>query len=322
MTPPQSQPVLEITELTKTYPVGLFSRQRRMALDALTLSLAPGELLGYLGPNGSGKTTTLKILNGLLSPDAGEILVLGRPLADRSWRFRAGYLPEHPYLYDYLTAREYLDYVGRLFGMPAPARRERTRHLLALVGLERSADVALRRFSKGMIQRAGLAQALSRQSRFAEAEAEYRQLLDQQRSILGVDNPDTLETMHNLANMYLAQGNYGEAEKLFRETLQVEQRVLGPEHPDTANAMTTLANTIRFDDLRSAEAEKLYRKSLEIELRVLGPDHPYTTRTQEGLANVLSAENRYAEAETLLRQILIVRQRLLNLAHIIHRNEE
>jgi ABC-2 type transport system ATP-binding protein len=81
-------------------------------------------------------------------------------LEDRQWRFRVGYLPENPYLYDYLSPREYLDYVGRLFGLAAPARRERVERLLALVGLERSADLALRRFSKGMIQRAGLAQAL------------------------------------------------------------------------------------------------------------------------------------------------------------------
>jgi ABC-2 type transport system ATP-binding protein len=86
--------------------------------------------------------------------------VLGLPLQDRAWRFRVGFLPEHPYLYDYLTPREYLDYVGRLFGLSARERRERTGRLLALVGLERSADVAVRRFSKGMVQRAGLAQAL------------------------------------------------------------------------------------------------------------------------------------------------------------------
>ena len=78
-----------------------------------------GEVFGYLGPNGSGKTTTLKILTGLIAPDAGEVTVLGLPLADRRWRFRAGYLPENPYLYDYLSPREYLDYVGRLFGLAA-----------------------------------------------------------------------------------------------------------------------------------------------------------------------------------------------------------
>jgi len=160
MTEPNSASAVSITGLDKSYRVGHVFQKRKPVLHGLTFEVQQGEVFGYLGPNGSGKTTTLKILNGLLFPDAGEILVLGRPLADRAWRFRAGYLPEHPYLYDYLTAREYLDYMGRLFGMEAPARRERARQLLALVGLERSADVALRRFSKGMVQRAGLAQAL------------------------------------------------------------------------------------------------------------------------------------------------------------------
>ena len=160
MTEPTSASAVSITGLQKSYRIGHVFQKRKRVLHDLTFEVQRGEVFGYLGPNGSGKTTTLKILARLLFPDAGEVRVLGRPLADPSWRFRAGYLPEHPYLYDYLTAREYLDYVGRLFGMAAPARSERSRQLLALVGLERSADVALRRFSKGMVQRAGLAQAL------------------------------------------------------------------------------------------------------------------------------------------------------------------
>ncbi len=117
-------------------------------------------MFGYLGPNGSGKTTTLKLLTGLLFPDSGEASILGYPLTDRAWRFRMGYLPEHPYLYDYLTAEEYLDYVGRLFGLSRAVRRERSHTLLSLVGLSHAARVPLRRYSKGMVQRAGLAQAL------------------------------------------------------------------------------------------------------------------------------------------------------------------
>jgi ABC-2 type transport system ATP-binding protein len=146
--------------LTKSYRTGHVIQGRRLALQDLDLEVRRGEILGYVGPNGSGKTTTLKLLTGLLRPDRGEVTILGEPLSSRAWRFRAGYQPEHPYLYDYLTPAEYLDYVGRLFGMPRARRRERTRELLALVGLERSADVPLRRFSKGMVQRAGLAQAL------------------------------------------------------------------------------------------------------------------------------------------------------------------
>jgi ABC-2 type transport system ATP-binding protein len=152
---------LEIRSLSKSYQVGhLFARRARPVLTDLSFDVARGEVFGYLGPNGSGKTTTLKVLMGLLRPDKGSVKILGRPLADRSWRFQVGYLPEHPYLYDYLTPREYLDYVGRLFGLAAEVRHARSAELLKLVGLSRAADLPMRRFSKGMVQRAGLAQAL------------------------------------------------------------------------------------------------------------------------------------------------------------------
>jgi ABC-2 type transport system ATP-binding protein len=153
-------PAVQATKLTKSYRVGFLGRQRRLALEGLDLTIPRGEVFGYLGPNGSGKTTTLKILMGLVRADSGEARVLGLPLSDRDWRHRIGYLPEHPYLYDYLTPLEYLDYVGRLFGMSAEARRSRARELLELLGLSASAELPMRRFSKGMVQRAGLAQAL------------------------------------------------------------------------------------------------------------------------------------------------------------------
>jgi ABC-2 type transport system ATP-binding protein len=152
--------VLVTRGLCKSYRTGHIIQGRRPALVDLDLELLRGEILGYVGANGSGKTTTFKIFMGLLKPDRGEVSILGQPLVSRVWRQRAGYLPEHPYLYDYLTAAEYLDYCGRLFGLARATRRERTRELLSLVGLERSADVPMRRFSKGMLQRAGLAQAL------------------------------------------------------------------------------------------------------------------------------------------------------------------
>jgi len=160
MAAPSSDAPLVVRGLTKAYRVGHVFQKRRLALVDLDLDLAAGEILGYVGPNGSGKTTTLKLLTGLLHPDRGAAWVFGEPLASRAWRHRVGYLPEHPYLYDYLTPAEYLDYVGRLFGLRAGLRRERTRELLSLVGLERAADQAMRRFSKGMVQRAGIAQAL------------------------------------------------------------------------------------------------------------------------------------------------------------------
>jgi ABC-2 type transport system ATP-binding protein len=161
VTAPSPELAIEVRGLSKSYATGhLFWRRRHEALIGLDLRVERGEVFGYLGPNGSGKTTTLKLLTGLLFPDSGEASILGRPWADRSWRFEVGYLPEHPYLYDYLTAEEYLDYVGRLFGQSRALRRDRSRALLSLVGLSRSARVPLRRYSKGMVQRAGLAQAL------------------------------------------------------------------------------------------------------------------------------------------------------------------
>ena len=158
--PAEPAPALELRGLTKSYRVGHIRQKLRPVLKGVDLTVRRAEIFGYLGPNGCGKTTTLKILMGLLRPDAGGATILGLPLADRAWRDRVGYLPENPYLYDYLTAREYLEYVGRLFGMSAADRRARATKLLARVGLAGAADVALRRFSKGMLQRVGLAQAL------------------------------------------------------------------------------------------------------------------------------------------------------------------
>lgn len=152
--------VIDIRDVSKSFRTGHLRAVYRPALTGLTFSVARGETFGYLGPNGSGKTTTLKILIGLLFPDRGSASILGHPLESREWRYRTGYQPEHPYFYDYLTAAEYLSYAGQLFGMDARARKDRIGALLKLVDLERAADVPLRRFSKGMTQRLGLAQAL------------------------------------------------------------------------------------------------------------------------------------------------------------------
>ena len=160
MTDPSPDLAVETTSLTKSYRIGHLRPRRHPALHDLTLAVPRGEIFGYLGPNGSGKTTTLKILMGLVFADTGSARLLGREVADRRCRERVGYLPEHPYLYDYLTPAEYLDYVGRLFGMDKASRRARAGELLERVGLTAAARTPLRRFSKGMLQRIGLAQAL------------------------------------------------------------------------------------------------------------------------------------------------------------------
>ena len=158
--PREDEPAIDVRDLTKSFRTGHLRGVYRTALEGLTFSVARGETFGYLGPNGSGKTTTLKILIGLLFPDRGSATILGHPLSSPAWRYKVGYQPEHPYFYDYLTPAEYLDYAGRLFGMERGARKARIAELLKLVNLEPAADLSLRRFSKGMTQRLGLAQAL------------------------------------------------------------------------------------------------------------------------------------------------------------------
>jgi ABC-2 type transport system ATP-binding protein len=151
---------VETLDLTKDYFVGFFRRRPKRALDGLSLRVEPGEVFGLLGPNGAGKSTTLKILLRLVFPTSGTARILGRELHDVSMHARIGYLPENPYFYDHLTPREFLNYAGELFGLGSAERRGRVERLLERVGLTDSRDVSLRKFSKGMVQRVGIAQAL------------------------------------------------------------------------------------------------------------------------------------------------------------------
>ena len=154
-------PIVEIEQLTKDYEVGFWRKRKVRALDGLSLHVNEGEIFGFLGANGAGKTTTLKLLMRLMFPTGGNARILGRDIADLAMHSQIGYLPENPYFYDYLTAREFLDYCGQLFGSAKPARKQRTAELLERVHLDtKSWDVQLRKFSKGMLQRVGLAQAL------------------------------------------------------------------------------------------------------------------------------------------------------------------
>src|SRR4029078_7478424 len=153
--------VVEITNLTKDYEVGFWRKRKVRALDGLSLSIDHGEVFGFLGANGAGKTTTLKLLMRLIFPTTGSARILGHDIGDVSMHQRIGYLPENPYFYDYLTAREFLEYCAELFGFSAAERRKRAADLLARVKLdEKRWDTQLRKFSKGMLQRVGLAQSL------------------------------------------------------------------------------------------------------------------------------------------------------------------
>jgi ABC-2 type transport system ATP-binding protein len=155
-----SSRALSTDKLTKDYAVGFWRKRPYRALDSLTLDVEKGEVFGFLGPNGAGKTTTLKLLMRLVFPTAGRAELLDRPIGDLSVKRRIGYLAENPYFYDHLTAEELLDYFAGLFGMHAAERRARASRLLDEVGIGAERRLQLRKFSKGMLQRVGIAQAL------------------------------------------------------------------------------------------------------------------------------------------------------------------
>ena len=151
---------LETENLTKDYAVGFWRPRPYRALDSLSLQVERNEVFGFLGPNGAGKTTTLKLLTELIYPTSGRISVLGKAPGHPDVRRRVGYLPEAPYFYDYLSAEELLNYFAGLFGLRGAARTTRVSNLLDRVGIAGERRLPLRKFSKGMLQRVGLAQAL------------------------------------------------------------------------------------------------------------------------------------------------------------------
>jgi len=154
-----SDHAIEIRDLSKYFRTPMTQR-RISVLQGIDLTIARGEIFGFLGPNGAGKTTTIKILNNLVFPTSGCAFIFGRPTSDMQVRNRLGYLPEHPYFYPHLTGSELLDFCCRIFGLKRADRRERITHLLSRVGLQGAGDVLVAKYSKGMVQRLGLAQAL------------------------------------------------------------------------------------------------------------------------------------------------------------------
>jgi len=150
---------IDVRDLRKTYRTP-FARRKVEALRGVTLAVERGHIFGFVGPNGAGKTTLIRTLMGLIRPTGGSATILGQKIPSRAARFKVGFLPESPYFYDYLTVAELLDLAGRLFGIPAEARKKRADELIVRVGLDRARGQSLKKFSKGMLQRAGLAQAL------------------------------------------------------------------------------------------------------------------------------------------------------------------
>ena len=155
---------ISIQNLTKVYPIP-FRRERITAVDNLSLDVEPGQVYGLLGPNGSGKSTTMKIVLGLVTPTAGGTKIFGRDSRAVESREEVGFLPENPYFYKFLTGQEALHFYGKICGIRGAALRERASELLNLVGLESARDRRLGGYSKGMLQRIGLAQALIQQPR-------------------------------------------------------------------------------------------------------------------------------------------------------------
>ncbi len=151
--------VLKIEDLHKSFKLGFIPRRKKI-LKGISLTVEKSEIFGYLGPNGAGKTTTIKCILGLIFPQKGKIEIFGHPHLSLQAKEHIGYLPENPYFYDYLTASEFLHFYSRLFQMKRKEKEERIRSLIRLVGLEKAAGVQLRKYSRGMLQRVGLAQAL------------------------------------------------------------------------------------------------------------------------------------------------------------------
>jgi ABC-2 type transport system ATP-binding protein len=151
---------IDIENLTKDYPYGFLQLKKKRSLEGLTMQVQTGEVFGFLGPNGAGKSTTIKLLMRLIFPTAGSARILGKPISDIGMHKDIGYLPEQPYFYDYLTAAEVLDYFARFHDFGAAERGERVERMLKKVGLESAGRIQLRKYSKGMLQRVGLAQAI------------------------------------------------------------------------------------------------------------------------------------------------------------------
>ena len=154
------EPAIVTENLSKEYPHGFLHLKKKTSLEGLTMQVEDREVFGFLGPNGAGKSTTIKLLMGIIFPTAGSAQILGKPVSDVSMHRDIGYLPEQPYFYDYLTAAEVLDYFARFHGFSAAERGERVQKMLKKVGLETAGKIQLRKYSKGMLQRVGLAQAI------------------------------------------------------------------------------------------------------------------------------------------------------------------
>ena len=280
------QVVVETRNLSKIYR-DFWGRQKVRALKALDLEVRRGEIFGLLGPNGSGKTTTIKLLLGLLFPTSGEALVFNRPATDVTKNERIGYLPEESYLYRFLNAEETLDFYGRLFDMPASVRKQRTQELIDMVGLRWAKRRQLREYSKGMTRRIGLAQALINDPELIvldeptsgldpigtrEIKDLILKLRDQGKTVLLCSHllPDVQDVCDRIAILY-----QGELKELGRVDTLLKMR-------DVTEIRTTA-----LDDAAKAEIEAVVRRHQGSVLKI---DNPTTTLEELFLGIVRESE--------------------------------
>jgi ABC-2 type transport system ATP-binding protein len=155
----ENPPILDVIHISKSFRLGFFLKKVKV-LEDVSFKVFPGEIVGFLGPNGAGKTTTIRIINGIIFPGGGSIRIFDQEYMKISVKKRIGFLPEDPYFYHYLTGREFLDFYCQLFGYNTSQRKNRIKELLKLVGMESKADLQMRKYSRGMLQRLGMAQAL------------------------------------------------------------------------------------------------------------------------------------------------------------------
>ena len=273
---------LEVHDLRKCYWGHLRLRRCRV-LDGLSLSVRRGEIFGLLGQNGAGKTTVIKIILGLIFADSGSVRILGRKNTMAAVRQRIGFLPENPYFYEYLTAREFLDYCGRLFGYSAEERRQRIEEILARVRMSDRADIQLRKFSKGMVQRIGLAQALINDPDFV--------ILDEPMS--GLDPIGRREFRDIILSLrergktvFFSSHILADAEALCDRIAIVREGVVGAE----GRLEDLLRPTVRFWEVTFSGPpwERLAAPAGEV-IAVRGPETLARIHSEEGLAAALEA---------------------------------
>lgn len=252
---------IETENLTKDYPCGFLNLKKKRSLEGLTMEVPEGQVFGFLGPNGAGKSTTIKLLVSLIFPTAGTARILGRPISDIEIHRHIGYLPEQPYFYDYLTAAELLDYFARIRDLQGAERRERVERMLKKVGLETAGKIQLRKYSKGMLQRVGLAQAILHHPRVV--------ILDEPMS--GLDpvgrrevRDIILELKRDGLTVLFSTHILSDAEMLCdRVGVIVGGKLRGVGAPDELVGMRTLEMEILFECAATGGSSELLKKAMQ-----------------------------------------------------------